>query len=346
ILSWSFDGTARIWDAKTGGEITTFHHAESVYGATWSKDENRVLTWSLDGTATIWDTKNGEILVLLLHEGPVDSATWNADETQVMTIDSWKAMRVWDVSNGKVLVEVKSDSPAWRLYRAAWSHDYRNIVVWFSDGRILGIESSTGKTIFEFRHDNEVRSVRWSQDDSTLLSISADYTVRLWNIANEHSPIILRHENGVNGARWNTDETLVLTWTTDSLINVWDARDGTLLHTFSHEIGEINGAIWNNDETQIMSWGNDRTLRIWDIGTATELIRLSKIIITDAIWKSDGEAFLLWYGGELSLRNSENGEEILSLNHGEFVTGALWDERDNLILSWGTDGTIKLWILP
>ena len=58
ILTWSDDGTARLWDAATGKEVVAAlrHDADSaVWGAAFSRDESRILAWSEDGTARLWD---------------------------------------------------------------------------------------------------------------------------------------------------------------------------------------------------------------------------------------------------------------------------------------------------
>jgi WD40 repeat protein len=59
ILTWSDDGTARLWDARTGQPLgPALQHKGSVTGALFSHDESRILTWSDDGTARIWPIKS------------------------------------------------------------------------------------------------------------------------------------------------------------------------------------------------------------------------------------------------------------------------------------------------
>ena len=63
VLTWSRDGSARIWSAKDGSALTApMKHDKSVSGAVFSKDEERVLTWSDDGSARIWSAKDGSAL--------------------------------------------------------------------------------------------------------------------------------------------------------------------------------------------------------------------------------------------------------------------------------------------
>ena len=60
ILTWSYDGTARLWEAKDGSPIgQPMKHDGAVSGAAFTKDETRILTWSGDGTARLWEAKDG-----------------------------------------------------------------------------------------------------------------------------------------------------------------------------------------------------------------------------------------------------------------------------------------------
>ena len=83
VLSWSWDKTARLWDAATGEQIgPSLTHEGAVLGAVFNGDETRVLSWSDDKTARLWDVVTGEqIGPSLTHEGPVGGAVFNGDST-------------------------------------------------------------------------------------------------------------------------------------------------------------------------------------------------------------------------------------------------------------------------
>ena len=62
ILTWSFDGTARLWAVGSKEPLKTFAHEEWVNGACFTQDESQILTWSQDGTARLWAIKSQEPL--------------------------------------------------------------------------------------------------------------------------------------------------------------------------------------------------------------------------------------------------------------------------------------------
>lgn len=55
ILTYSTDGTARIWSAETGKELERLEgFTGNPYTATWNQDGIKILTSSTDGTVSVW----------------------------------------------------------------------------------------------------------------------------------------------------------------------------------------------------------------------------------------------------------------------------------------------------
>jgi WD40 repeat protein len=94
----SHDNTARVWDARSGGEVLKLNgHTNFVTSASFSPDGSRVLTGSWDTTAKLWDAESGsEVLTLKGHTDFVVSASFNRDGSRVVTGSADWTSKVWD----------------------------------------------------------------------------------------------------------------------------------------------------------------------------------------------------------------------------------------------------------
>ena len=68
-LTWSKDGTARVWDATDGKALAVMAHSWAVEGARFSENGQHILTWGgedyqSDDSVQIWDASNGRIFGL------------------------------------------------------------------------------------------------------------------------------------------------------------------------------------------------------------------------------------------------------------------------------------------
>ena len=63
IVTASWDRTAKVWDAKTGQELTTLKgHEDRVMSAVYSPDGKRIATAGMDGIVQIYTTDMDELL--------------------------------------------------------------------------------------------------------------------------------------------------------------------------------------------------------------------------------------------------------------------------------------------
>jgi hypothetical protein len=87
IVTASFDGTARIWDAATAKQVAVLRgHDSDVRSAAFSSDGSRIVTASADKTARIWDLASAkEIVVLRGHDRDVRSAAFSPDGSRIVT---------------------------------------------------------------------------------------------------------------------------------------------------------------------------------------------------------------------------------------------------------------------
>jgi WD40 repeat protein/DNA-binding SARP family transcriptional activator len=105
LASASADGTARIFDVKTGRlERTLQGHADTVTSVAYSPDGTRIVTADADATIRIWPVKGGAATVLYGHRHAVNVAAFDASGDRVVSTGEDGTVRVWNAAGGEPLV--------------------------------------------------------------------------------------------------------------------------------------------------------------------------------------------------------------------------------------------------
>jgi WD40 repeat protein/DNA-binding SARP family transcriptional activator len=105
LLTGSDDGTARVWNARTGKlERILRGHDGIVRGVSYSHDGRSIATTGNDGTVRIWPASGGDAVILVGHEGGVNTAQFNDSDDRIASAGDDGTIRIWDTAGGDALV--------------------------------------------------------------------------------------------------------------------------------------------------------------------------------------------------------------------------------------------------
>ncbi len=141
VVSWSEDGTARVWNLASGKASATLRHDGPVNGVL--VDEEQLVTWSDDHTARVWKATSGELLGTMQHDGPVVGARLNRTQTRVLTWSQDATARLWNPDTGESLeTTIRLDGPvAGAIFNDGHMEDF--YFYWFLIGSVLFFISYT-----------------------------------------------------------------------------------------------------------------------------------------------------------------------------------------------------------
>ena len=105
FLSWSEDGTLRLWAANGSPRAVLEGHRNAVSGAAVLADGTGFLSWSDDGTLRLWSADGTPGAVLEGHEDIINGAAVLADGTGFLSWSYDGKLRLWsaDGTPGAVL---------------------------------------------------------------------------------------------------------------------------------------------------------------------------------------------------------------------------------------------------
>ncbi|XP_045443586.1 apoptotic protease-activating factor 1 isoform X5 [Pipistrellus kuhlii] len=110
LLSWSFDGTVKVWNVTTGRVEKDFVcHQDAVLSCDVSPDATKFSSTSADNTAKIWDVSSGALLHLCapisVEEGPATHGGWVTDlcfsPDSKMLVSAEGYLKWWNVITGE-----------------------------------------------------------------------------------------------------------------------------------------------------------------------------------------------------------------------------------------------------
>uniref|UniRef100_A0A673VJK1 Apoptotic protease-activating factor 1 n=1 Tax=Suricata suricatta TaxID=37032 RepID=A0A673VJK1_SURSU len=110
LLSWSFDGTVKVWSIITGRIEKDFVcHQDTVLSCDITPDATKFSSTSADKTAKIWNVSNGELLHLcapiLIEEGAATHGGWVTDlcfsPDSKMLVSAGGYLKWWNVDTGE-----------------------------------------------------------------------------------------------------------------------------------------------------------------------------------------------------------------------------------------------------
>jgi WD40 repeat protein len=184
VTAGSHDGTARVWDARTGAKLLTLEHPKGqVCSACFSPDGNRILTVSTaeDGKVRLFDTRSGELLMVMPWEDygstfywplPMRSAAFSPDGRRVVVAEPSGKVRVWSVEKEEVVLTLPGHG-AFAL-TAAYSPDGERIITAGGDESARVWDARTGELLAELgTHESAVSTVLFSPDGDWILTLSA-----------------------------------------------------------------------------------------------------------------------------------------------------------------------------
>ena len=183
IATAGFDGTARIWDAQTGHELSKLvGHQGLVVGVAFSPDGARLATTGTDGNILLWDSATGrQLLALHSHDGANPDVAFSPDGRRLLTGGSDALARVWDAATGELVLTLSGHRAF--IWGAAYSPDGRRVATASADGTACVWDAETGALLHALPGSGgDVMGVSFSpQDGGKQLAVSSsDGVVRVY----------------------------------------------------------------------------------------------------------------------------------------------------------------------
>ncbi|XP_030217191.1 notchless protein homolog 1 [Gadus morhua] len=308
-IAWSPDGKKLasgcknsqicIWDPVTGQQIgkTLIGHTKWITWLCWEplhlNAECRYLaSSSKDGSVRVWDTLLCRTEKIMTgHTQTVTCVKWGGDGL-LYTSSQDRTIKVWRASDG-VQCRTLQGHAHW-VNTLALSTDYVLRTGAFDPAHAtINAQDVTGSLEdVKERALQRYNKVRGSNPER-LVSGSDDFTMFLWNPAEEKKPLarLTGHCALVNEVLFSPDTRLLASASFDKSIKIWDGRTGKYLQSLRGHVAAVYQVAWSSDSRLLVSGSSDSTLKVWDVKTAKLSMDLpghaDEVFAVD--WSPDGQ---------------------------------------------------------
>ncbi len=171
ILTGSLDDTIRIWDVKTGRQLSSMEANDSI-SVSFSPDGRQILAGG-NKTAVIRDAGTGEVVKTLKgHLDSISSSSFSPDGTLVITGSLDKTAKIWDVKTGREILSLKTREKT----VVCFSPCGRRVLTGGRDGIIIIWDVQSGRKLLSFNGGvGELYSVSFSPDGNHLAATGREH---------------------------------------------------------------------------------------------------------------------------------------------------------------------------
>lgn len=270
LVSSSYDGTVRVWNAKTWDLVRAFNIEDAineqtaVCSAVLSPDGTKVAASLYNGYIVVWEVNNGRLIHKIKHSSiQVWSIAFSPNGKQIASASLDRFLKLWDVETGKLLQIMKGHSMS--VNTCAYSPDGKYIASASDDNTIILWDANTGKRVRSF--------CGFVNEGSSSLEESKEKTTykELMNYAG-FLGLTQKSVEGIWSLSFSHDGRRIVTTSPNGELVVWDVATGIALITMAISDSMANAVAFAPDGCQIASANNDGTVRIWDFPPLQVLI--------------------------------------------------------------------------
>jgi WD40 repeat protein/serine/threonine protein kinase len=276
LATASYDKTAKVWDADTGGELL----ALPPHAGVW----HRCLAYSPDGkylatggpwqALKLWDAATGrELHTFAGHTAAVLCVAFSPKGDLLVSAGVDRTARVWDLKARKPVATYAGHSG--EVHTVAFTPDGRYVITGSHDQTVRVWAATTGKDHRTYRgHAEWVKGVAVAPDGKSLASAGHDGAVRVWDLTRPQEARVLPAAKIPWGVAFSPDSRLLAAaCVTEGLggeLRVWEPGTGRERARIPAHRGGAHAVAFSPDGRLLASGGQDGAVKLWDADTGRE----------------------------------------------------------------------------
>ncbi|NIM17127.1 MAG: hypothetical protein GTO45_34425 [Candidatus Aminicenantes bacterium] len=270
LVSASYgDYSVRVWDTRTGEEISAARTPDRVRSMALSRDGQQVITADADNNIISLPLEYGTIGEPETLCRNVGDAAAVSPDGKFIAVTGWQLpVQLWDLE-AKQLIETISDKTDRRVLTFSVSGKFlagggsgNNYSIW-SAGKWKESRFKIGK----IDAASEMTAIDISRDENYLATGHNDSSIVIFALKKRrelHNYFV--RDAATHDVKFSPDSKILATAHQDKKIYLWDVETARVLAVLAQHTDVVRSLAFSPDGTALASGGEDRKIFIWRTG--------------------------------------------------------------------------------
>ena len=218
-------GEIKVWDVSSHRLLKSMQgHKDCIYSIAWSPDGKLIASASYDRMVKLWDPDSGkEQRNLQDHIDAVFAVAFSPDGKRLASASQDRTVKIWEVASGKRLYTLSDASDGLTSVAFSPSGDQVAAAGYDKTIYIWQLAGDDGHLIQSLIADEEsMLALAWSPDGKTIVTASADGTIRFRNTKLDLMGVIDRQPDWVEALAISPDSKWLAAGRYNGSLSIYD----------------------------------------------------------------------------------------------------------------------------
>ena len=259
-----------IVSCTKGPETDVQLATQGLISGALSQNAELAVIGSIHHGGSLWDLKKNERLFSWNHAAgklsSIRAASISGDgKRAVTTVED--AMVLWHTETGKP--EQFWQAPS-RIISITLNQDGSKALMGLRDGSVSFFNMTNGSSIYQFKHDAEVRATGLSQDGLTGITGSDDKTAKVWDLSKGALIHSKQLNNQIKNVAISASGARAFTTAQREDAIVWQTKTGEIEFSVPNRYTNYTASTFSDDESHLSVGTFQGKIKRWHISSGDE----------------------------------------------------------------------------
>jgi WD40 repeat protein len=258
-------------------------------------------------------------------------------------------IHIWNLIGHQIVTTLNNNS--FLVYDFLWSKDAQYLLCACSDQKIRRWHTKTQKIEIlgnkKSWHSSKVLALALSPDGKTLVSGSADKTVKIWQLNSQADPLTLTgYSTAIHSIIISSDGQYFVASGLESNLRIRNLETGKLIRSINNN-AKVTSLAFSPDGELLAAGSEDKMLRLWHIKTGQEIWTFTghSERVSSVVFAPDGQTLIsASWDKTIKCWSLASKEELGTLyEHTDKVLSLAISGDGKTLISGSADKTVKIW---